>query len=211
MGSLNARLGDPRDEREEELVMALVDRGLVSMTDYFLPRIQYWGAGGWIWSMQRDERQVTGRGDYILSTYRISLVNTGIRETHHGICHMLILAMLRVEEALSNRRGRQGRTCWPIRPKAIRPQTEGGGSLRGSQMGYLKYAAANKGVCVLNIPGDLEACRKKSGAPEGTASKRKGGQAGTVELPENLGGRQEQQVREVGEEIKAVMASYQKP
>ena len=58
-------------------------------------------------------------------------------------------------------------------------------------MGYLKDAAANKGVCVLDIPGDLEACRQKSGAPEGTASKRKGGQGGTVELSENLEGIQE--------------------
>ena len=121
MGSLNARLGDPRDEREEELVMALVDRGLVNMTDYFLPRIQYWGAGGWIWSMQRDERQVTGRGDYILSTDRRIFFNAWIWETRHGTDHRLILAVLWGEGVLCNRCCRRGRTHWPIRPKPIRP------------------------------------------------------------------------------------------
>ena len=38
MGDLNARLGNPRDKREEDLAMALADRGLVNMTDHFLPR-----------------------------------------------------------------------------------------------------------------------------------------------------------------------------
>ena len=41
MGDLNARLGDPRDEREEDPVMALVDRGLINMTDHFMPLRRY--------------------------------------------------------------------------------------------------------------------------------------------------------------------------
>ena len=37
MGDLNVRPRDPRDEREEDLMMTFVDRGLVSMTDNFMP------------------------------------------------------------------------------------------------------------------------------------------------------------------------------
>ena len=36
MGDLNARLGDPRDEREEDLATVLVDRVLVNMIDHFM-------------------------------------------------------------------------------------------------------------------------------------------------------------------------------
>ena len=38
MGDLNAHLYNPHDKREEDLAMALADRGLVNMTDHFLPR-----------------------------------------------------------------------------------------------------------------------------------------------------------------------------
>ena len=38
MGDLNAHLGDPRGKREEDLEMALVDRGLVNTTYHLLPR-----------------------------------------------------------------------------------------------------------------------------------------------------------------------------
>ena len=38
MGVLNARLGNPRDNREEELATALADQVVVRMTDHFLPR-----------------------------------------------------------------------------------------------------------------------------------------------------------------------------
>ena len=78
MGELNARLGNPRDKPEEDLATALSDRGLVNMTDHFLTRRQYRGAGGWTWIMHRDRRQVTGRGDYILSMDRSSFFNSGL-------------------------------------------------------------------------------------------------------------------------------------
>ena len=39
----------------------------------------------------------------------------------------------------------------------------GGGRLCVSQRGGLKDAAANKGVCVLDIPGDLETGGQESG------------------------------------------------
>ena len=38
VGDLNARLGDPRDKREEDLEKALVDRGLINMTYHFMPQ-----------------------------------------------------------------------------------------------------------------------------------------------------------------------------
>ena len=47
MGSLNARLGDPYDKHEEDLVMALVDRGLINMTDHFMLQQWYRGSGRW--------------------------------------------------------------------------------------------------------------------------------------------------------------------
>ena len=45
VGDLNMRLGNPHDEREEDLVTALSDRGLVIMIDHFLPRRRYQGTG----------------------------------------------------------------------------------------------------------------------------------------------------------------------
>ena len=59
-----------------------------------------------------------------------------------------------------------------------------GGSLRGSQRGFIKDAADNKGACVLDLPGDMKTCGQKSSTPEGTAIKQKGGRSVTVKLPE---------------------------
>ena len=74
MGDLNAWLEKPREKREEDLVTALADQGLVNTTDHFLPWQLYRGVGEWMWSMQRYGRQVTGRGDYLLSTDRSTLI-----------------------------------------------------------------------------------------------------------------------------------------
>ena len=60
MGDLNVRPRDPRDEREEDLMMTFVDRGLVSMTDNFMPRQQYRGSGSWECNIQREVYQVRG-------------------------------------------------------------------------------------------------------------------------------------------------------
>ena len=125
MGDLNTRLYKLRDECEEYLATTLADQGMVNMTDHFLTRQQYQGIGGWKWSMQRDRQQVTGRGYYFLSTYRISFINTGLRETRHGTDHRVILAVLQGEGAIRNRRYRWGRKRWPIRPKSIFPYTKG--------------------------------------------------------------------------------------
>ena len=94
MGDLNARPGDPHDKREEDLATALADRDLVNMTDYFLPRRRYRGESRWTWSMQREGRRATGKGDYILSIDMPIFTNVGLRETRHGTDQRMIVAVL---------------------------------------------------------------------------------------------------------------------
>ena len=125
MGYLNARLGNLRDEREEYLATALEGRGLVNMIDHFLTRMRYWVAGSWKWSMQREGKRVTGRGEYILSTDRSSFTSAELQETRHVTDHRTILVVPLVEGALCNHNYRRGQTCWPIRPKSVQPQTKG--------------------------------------------------------------------------------------
>ena len=62
MGNLKVWLGDPCYEREEDLATVLVGRGIVNITYHVMPRQQYKVAGIWTWIMQREVRQVTGRG-----------------------------------------------------------------------------------------------------------------------------------------------------
>ena len=45
MGDVDARLGVPRDKYDEDLATMLVYRGLVNITDRFLPRKKYRGSG----------------------------------------------------------------------------------------------------------------------------------------------------------------------
>ena len=45
---------------------------------------------------------MTGRGDYILSTDRSSIVNEVLRETSHGTDHRILLAVIQGEGALRN-------------------------------------------------------------------------------------------------------------
>ena len=47
LGDLNARLGEPCDKREEDLVMALADYGLEYITRHFNLRRRYRGQGLW--------------------------------------------------------------------------------------------------------------------------------------------------------------------
>ena len=79
MGDLDMRLGEPGDERKEDLATELVDQGLVNMKDHFFPRRHYRRAGIWIWSMQEKRWRVTGRGDYILSIDKHRFTNAGMR------------------------------------------------------------------------------------------------------------------------------------
>ena len=125
IGDLNSLLGYLLDEREKDLVTALLDRGLFNMIDYFMPRKSYKGAGIWAWFMQWEGRQVTGRGDYILSTDMQKFTYAGLLEPRYGTDHRMILAVLQGEGSLHNCYYIQGRTQWPIQPKAARPHTKG--------------------------------------------------------------------------------------
>ena len=52
LGDLNIRLREPQDAMEKELVTELANIGLVDMTDHFMPRRRYRGAGSWTWKMR---------------------------------------------------------------------------------------------------------------------------------------------------------------
>ena len=73
LGDLNLRLREPRNEREEDLATALANPGLVNRTDHLPPRRQYRGEECWAWIMRQKGPQVTGQGEYVLSTDRIFL------------------------------------------------------------------------------------------------------------------------------------------
>ena len=95
------------------------------MIDHLLHRRQYLGTGSWTWSMQRERRQMMGRGDYILFMERSSFVNAGIWGKRHSTDYRLILAVLQGEGVLHNRRYQWGWMRWPIPPKEKRTKTEG--------------------------------------------------------------------------------------
>ena len=62
MGDLNARLEDPRNNSEDDLVTALSNHGLEEARRNFTQRIWYRGKGRWTFNMKLERRQVTGRG-----------------------------------------------------------------------------------------------------------------------------------------------------
>ena len=82
---------------------ALANIGLVNLTAHFIPRRRYIGAGRWTWQIRREFIQVTGGGDYILSTYRQSFSDTGLREARIHTDHRMVLAVLQGEGSLRNR------------------------------------------------------------------------------------------------------------
>ena len=51
VGDLNVQVGDPHDKHQEDLVIALVNRGLVNNIYPFMAHLQYRVAGSWTWSM----------------------------------------------------------------------------------------------------------------------------------------------------------------
>ena len=52
LGDLNAKLREPRDARDEYLVTALADSGIVDMISQFIPRRRYIGVVSWLWQMR---------------------------------------------------------------------------------------------------------------------------------------------------------------
>ena len=65
-----------------------------------------------------------------------------------------------------------------------------GSSLHGSQRGGHQEAADNKGVGVLDLPGDLEDSGQASGPTTGPEGELTRGQAGTLGVPEIIARRQ---------------------
>ena len=59
------------------------------------------------------------------------------------------------------------------------PINRGGGGLYGAQREYQQDTAANKGVGVLDLPGDLAAVRQAISTTEGKGGDCAGGQTGT--------------------------------
>ena len=68
LGNLNARLGDPRNKRKEDLAMGLSNHDLEDFTRHFTSHQRYREQSQRTWQMQNEVRQVTGRGDYVLGT-----------------------------------------------------------------------------------------------------------------------------------------------
>ena len=83
---------------------------------------------------------------------------------------------------------------------------QGGSILHISKRGDHKDASANEGASVLDIPGELETSRQKRGAPEGTSGKRTICQAGMMDFPESLAGKQVATGQGRGEDISALLA-----
>ena len=75
--------------------------------------------------MRQEDRQVTGRGDYILSTDRDNFFNVRVREARIYIDHRMVLAAIRGKGALQKRRYVVGRVRWPLENSTVRPHTEG--------------------------------------------------------------------------------------
>ena len=77
---LNARLEQPQDQREEDLVTAIVNYGIVDQTLQFIPRRNYRWNGGWSCSMWGEGRLITVGGYYIIGTQGRDFYNICIRE-----------------------------------------------------------------------------------------------------------------------------------
>ena len=65
-----------------------------------------------------------GWGDYVLGTIRQIFSKAGVGEARMHTDHQMVLAVLRGEGAQRNGTYQQRRKCWPIKLRAVRPQTE---------------------------------------------------------------------------------------
>ena len=71
---------------------------------------------------------VTGRGDYILSSYRDDFIKPGVQEARLHTDHRMVLAVIRGKVARQKRRYVVGRTKWLLAAPTVQPHTEGGAS-----------------------------------------------------------------------------------
>ena len=124
MEDINSRLEEPCDEREEYLATSLANHGLEYVRRKSTPRRRYIGQGRWTRKMQREGRQVMGRGEYLIGMSRGYFMNLGLREPRLHIDHRMMLAEIRREGVTRNKRYRWGRIRWPIRRSIHRPQPE---------------------------------------------------------------------------------------
>ena len=97
LGDLNACMGDPHNEREEELATALDNHGLGYVTSNFTPRQRYKGQGQCMWNMHREGHHVTGKVDYVIGTGRGYFANAGMREPRLNRYHRMMLVVIRGE------------------------------------------------------------------------------------------------------------------
>ena len=130
LGKLNASTREPRDAREEKIATVLLDRGLIDVTSHFMLRRRYRGAGSWMWKLRQEGLQVTGRGNYILSSDRNIFLNTGVREARIFTEYWMVLAVLQGNGDLRNRRYVVSSTQWPLEALSVRPQIEGGAAFK---------------------------------------------------------------------------------
>ena len=82
--------------------MLVEECGMEDMTPHFMPRRSYREDGRWICRMRREDRHVTGRGDYILGMIRHTYFNVGVREARIHTDHWMVLAVLQGEGAQRN-------------------------------------------------------------------------------------------------------------
>ena len=75
--------------------------------------------------MRPEGRQVTRRGNYIISSDRDRFPKAEVREARICTYHHMVLAVLQGEGALQNLRYVVGRTRWPLATPTVRSQTEG--------------------------------------------------------------------------------------
>ena len=72
----------------------VADCRLVDTTDHFMPIRIYRGYGRWMWMTRKEYWQVTGRGDYVLSTNRHKSFNAGGREAQLHTDHIMVLVVI---------------------------------------------------------------------------------------------------------------------
>ena len=114
VGNLNACLSQPRDQREEELVIVIVMHGLSEQAHNFTPRRRYRSEGNWTWSMWREGRPILVWEGYILGKIRIYLCNVVIREPKIPTDDQMVLGELIGEGARMHNRYFNERAAWPI-------------------------------------------------------------------------------------------------
>ena len=110
--------------------------------------------------MRREVIQVTGRGDYIISSGVYIFSNAGGMEGCLHIYHQMVLAVLQGEGALRNHRYVGISTRWPFTPPKVRLHTEGRGWVVHNSQGKGRQELEIKsGESSLNLKGNIAIVR----------------------------------------------------